>query len=54
MSQEDPGRPLALVLSHFSAQARGRLLQLLPETVRDRVANAIDEASGLLLSLIHI
>ena len=50
MPQEDPGRPLALVLSHFSAQARGRLLQLLPETVRDRVANAIDEASGLLPS----
>jgi flagellar motor switch protein FliG len=44
---EDPGRPFAFVLSHFSAQARGRLLALLPDPLRERVTNAFDEVSDI-------
>ena len=39
MVREDLDRPLALVLSRFPAQARGRLIQILPPPVREKVAD---------------
>ena len=48
MSQESPGRILAFVLSRLSAQARGRLLQLLPAQVREVVGSEMEDASDLL------
>ena len=48
MSEESPGRTLAFVLSRLSAQARGRLLQLLPAQVREVVGSEMEEATDLL------
>ncbi len=47
MTHEELGRALALVLVRFSAQARGRLMQILPESLRDRVVDMLENAEGL-------
>ena len=47
MTQEETTRALAFAFAKFTAQARGRLVQMLPVSLREEVANTMDAASDL-------
>ena len=47
LNHEEMARLLAFVLVRFTAQARGRLMQLLPSALRDEVAEMQEVAADL-------
>jgi len=47
VSPVEPDRPLALVLSRLGGQARGRLIEALPEGCREKVLTALEDVGRL-------